>query len=279
MVIHTVREDQFLSMQVVLGITQTIFWPDILVVATVVKVIVEADGEGDDWCPRTEWNGVESDDEEYECTDTYTEDCCGVESVWEDKCPPDFEEPDINEKRAEVGRYISRISWVVYCRFLLKVSQTYMIFTQHMTIKSLTLYHTFFYKNRNQDNDGDGDDNDDDDKDDKDDQDDQDDKDHDQDDKDNQDDNGGRQTELPQYATIELPGSQDNLAAVIQLISPSKQKGGDVVVDELVSGMKKMNVSLDKVNQRKPPTCSVCKKTGTGHNARTCPEGNEVKPP
>ena len=42
MVIHTVREDQFLSMQVVLGITQTIFWPDILVVATVVKVIVEA---------------------------------------------------------------------------------------------------------------------------------------------------------------------------------------------------------------------------------------------
>ena len=23
---------------------------------------------------------------------------------------------------------------------------------------------------------------------------------------------------------------------------------------------------------RKPPTCSVCKKTGTGHNSRTCPE-------
>ena len=51
----------------------------------------------------------------------------------------------------------------------------------------------------------------------------------------------GRQTELPQYATIALADSPDD-AVLIQLIPPSKQED-----DEFVSGMKKMNVSLNEV--------------------------------
>ena len=81
-------------------------------------------------CERLYTGYADEDDEDYVCENHFDDACCGVLSTWESECPPDFEEPDINEKERELGRDISRLAWVVYCKHLLKVSQTYMIFTQ-----------------------------------------------------------------------------------------------------------------------------------------------------